>query len=64
MNQKDSEILHLSDGEVVILEISNVKLNVKIKIENSFAPGLAGLPASLPGMPYTDIPGNGKFHKL
>jgi NADH-quinone oxidoreductase subunit G len=64
MNQKDSEILHLSDGEVVILEISNVKLNVKIKIENSFAQGLAGLPASLPGMPYTDIPGYGKFHKL
>ena len=64
MNQKDSEILHLIDGESVILEISNIKMNVKIKIENSIVQGLAGLSVNLPGMPYTDIPGNGKFHKL
>jgi NADH-quinone oxidoreductase subunit G len=64
MNQKDSDILHLADGETVMLEILNVKLNVMIKIENSFVPGLAGLSVNLPGMKYLDIPGKGKFHKL
>jgi NADH-quinone oxidoreductase subunit G len=64
MNPEDSEFLQLSDGESVLLEILNMKLNVKVKIENSIVPGLAGLSVNLPGMPYIDIPGNGKFHKL
>jgi NADH-quinone oxidoreductase subunit G len=64
LNPKDSEFFHLSDEESVILEILNIKLNVKVKIENSIVPGQAGLSVNLPGMPYVDIPGSGKFHKL
>jgi NADH-quinone oxidoreductase subunit G len=64
MNQKDSEFFQLSDGESVILEILNIKLNVKVKIEKSIVRGLAGLSVNLPGMPYIDIPGRGKLHKL
>jgi NADH-quinone oxidoreductase subunit G len=64
MNPKDSEIFQLSDGELVILEILNTKLNVKVKIEKSIVQGLAGLSVNLPGMPFIGIPGNGKFHKL
>jgi NADH-quinone oxidoreductase subunit G len=64
LNPKDSEFFHLSDEESVILEILNIKLNVKVKIENSIVPGQAGLSVNLPGMPYVDIPGTGKFHKL
>jgi NADH-quinone oxidoreductase subunit G len=64
INPKDSEIFQLSDGESVMLEISNIKLNVKVKTEKSIVQGMAGLSVNLPGMPYTDIPGSGKFHKL
>ena len=64
INPKDSEIFQLSDGESVMLEISNIKLNVKVKTEKSIVQGMAGLSVNLPGMPYTGIPGSGKFHKL
>jgi NADH-quinone oxidoreductase subunit G len=64
MNPKDSEILQLSDGESVILEILNIKLKVKVKIEKSIVQGQAGLSVNLPGMPYMGVPGYGKFDKL
>jgi NADH-quinone oxidoreductase subunit G len=64
MNQKDADIISVKDGESVYLEILKTKLRVKVKIDNSLVQGLAGLSVNLPGMPFVDIPCNGKFHKL
>ena len=49
---------------MIQLEISKIKLKVKVKIENSLRQGMAGLSVNLPGMPFIDLPGSGKFHKL
>lgn len=64
MNQKDADMITLNDGDYVQLEILKISLRVKVKIENSFVTGLTGLSVNLPGMPFIDIPGFGKFHKL
>jgi NADH-quinone oxidoreductase subunit G len=64
INQKDAEILQITGGDSVHLEMAKLEINVKVKIENSIQQGLAGLSVNLPGMPYIDIPDCGKFHKL
>ena len=64
MNQKDADMVTVNDGDYVQLEILKISLRVKVKIENSLSRGLAGLSVNLPGMPFVDIPGFGKFHKL
>jgi NADH-quinone oxidoreductase subunit G len=64
MNQKDADVISLKEGDSVQLEISKVRLTLKVKIENSLQNGMAGLSVNLPGMPFIDIPGTGKFHKL
>ncbi len=64
MNQNDAGLFSLKDGDSVQLEISGISLKLKVKIENSLQNGLAGLSVNLPGMPFVDIPGKGKFHKL
>jgi NADH-quinone oxidoreductase subunit G len=64
INQKDADRFSLNDGDSVQLEILKVRLTLKVKIENSLQQGLAGLSVNLPGMPFVDIPGRGKLHKL
>jgi len=64
INQKDAGKIDMNDGDTVQLEILKTKFKVKVKIENSIVHGVAGLSVNLPGMPYFDIPGTGKFHKL
>jgi NADH-quinone oxidoreductase subunit G len=64
INQKDADIICINDGDFVQLEILEVNLKVKVKIDNSIIQGLAGLSVNLPGMPFINIPGTGKFHKL
>jgi NADH-quinone oxidoreductase subunit G len=64
LNQKDADIITVNDGDSVNLEILKIKLIVKVKIDNNVVRGLAGLSVNLPGMPFIDIPGSGKFHKL
>ena len=64
MNKKDADIITVKDGDTVQLEILKIKLKVKVKIGKSIVQGLAGLSVNLPGMPFIDIPGRGKFHKL
>jgi hypothetical protein len=46
------------------METGKLKLKVKVNIAMSIRKGLAGLSVNLPGMPFVDIPGIGKFHKL
>jgi NADH-quinone oxidoreductase subunit G len=64
ISKKDADIISINDGDYVQLEIVNVNLRVKVKIDSSIIQGLAGLSVNLPGMPFINIPGNGKFHKL
>jgi len=63
LNPKDAEELKIEDEEVIELEISTVKLSIKVKIEVSIGQGIAGLSISLPGMPFIDLPGKGKIYK-
>jgi len=64
LNQKDVEKFGAKEDDFIQLEISNNKLNFKIKIENSLKQGLAGVSVNLPGMPFIDLPSVGKFHKI
>jgi NADH-quinone oxidoreductase subunit G len=64
ISKKDADIISINDGDFVQLEIGKVNLRVKVKIDSSIIQGLAGLSVNLPGMPFINIPGNGKFHKL
>jgi NADH-quinone oxidoreductase subunit G len=64
LNQKDAESILLKDGDVTQIEISKIRMTLKVKIDNTLQKGLAGLTTGLPGMPYFDLPGKGKFHKL
>jgi NADH-quinone oxidoreductase subunit G len=64
MNQKDADIFSLIEGDIVQLELLKIRLTLKVKIGNSFHQGMAGVSVNLPGMPFIDIPGSGKFHKL
>ena len=64
MNQEDAKKIPVADGDDIQVEISNLKIKVKVKIGHTPVQGLAGLSVNLPGMPFIDIPGRGKFHKL
>jgi NADH-quinone oxidoreductase subunit G len=59
ISKNDADIIIINDGEFVQLEIRNVNLRVKVKIDSSIIQGLAGLSVNLPGMPFINIPGNG-----
>jgi NADH-quinone oxidoreductase subunit G len=64
LNQNDADIISVKEGDSIQLEILKIRLTLKVKIENSLRQGLAGLSVNLPGMPFVDIPGWGKFHTL
>ncbi len=64
MNQKDADNLAVNEGDHIQLEINKTNLNVEVKIDKGLVQGLVALSVNLPGMPFVDIPGSGKFHKL
>jgi len=64
LNQKDADTILLKGGDVTQLEIFKTRITLKVKIDDTLQKGLAGLTINLPGMPYFDLPGIGKFHKL
>jgi len=64
MNQNDLELSGVGNSDLIQLEISERKLKIKVKIENSLQRGIAGLSVNLPGMPFIDLPGRGKIYKL
>jgi formylmethanofuran dehydrogenase subunit D len=64
MNQHDLALLPVKEGDSVKLEIQGISLTLIVKKENSYNNGCAGLSVNLPGMPFADLPGKGKFHKL
>lgn len=62
LNPKDAEELKVKNNELVQLEVSKIKLSIKVRIEESIGRGIAGLTVNLPGMPYLDLPFRGKFY--
>jgi NADH-quinone oxidoreductase subunit G len=64
LNNNDAGSFLLKEGDFVQLEIGGVSLRLKVKFDDSLQNGLAGLSVNFPGMPFTDIPGKGKLHKL
>lgn len=63
INKEDAEILGAGDNDLIQLEISEINLKIKIKIENSISKGIAGLSVNLPGMQFIDLPARGLFYK-
>jgi NADH-quinone oxidoreductase subunit G len=63
MNQNDAEKICAEEGELIQLEITKVKIDLRVIIENSLHPGIAGVSIHLPGMPFLDLPGRGRFYK-
>jgi NADH-quinone oxidoreductase subunit G len=64
INQKDAGNLLFADGDQVQVEISEIKISVRIKTGTDIQPGMAALSVNLPGMPFIALPAKGKFHKL
>lgn len=64
MNQEDADYKQLKEGDIIQIEILNKAITLKVKISSAVQTGVAGLTVDLPGMPYFDLPGIGKFHKL
>lgn len=63
LNPKDAQILGVANGDFIQLEIAGINIETKVTIENSLQQGIAGLAVKLPGMPFIDLPGYGKFYK-
>jgi NADH-quinone oxidoreductase subunit G len=64
INEEDSVSRKANDGDFVMLEILNEKIKVKLKIGYGVQSGMAALSMNLPGMPFIELPGNGKIQKL
>jgi NADH-quinone oxidoreductase subunit G len=64
VNQKDADKAGIKEHDQIQLEISNNELIIKVKIDNSFPNGIAGLSINLPDMQLIDLPGLGKLIKM
>jgi len=64
LNPEDAKAIGVKDEDSVQLEIDENKLKIKVKVENSLQKGLAGLSINLPGMPFVELPGYGRFEKI
>jgi NADH-quinone oxidoreductase subunit G len=63
LNQKDSEISGVKDGDMINIEIAKSRLRIKVKVDNSLQNGIAGLIVNLPGMQFIDLPCSGRILK-
>lgn len=63
VNQKDADKIGIAEADHIRIEISDTELRIKVKIENSLPPGIAGLSVNLPEMPFIDLPAPGKLYK-
>jgi NADH-quinone oxidoreductase subunit G len=64
LNQKDADKLSVKAGDLVQLDIQNETLNIKVTIGTEIGQSIAALSVNLNLMPYIELPGCGKFHKL
>lgn len=63
LNPEDAKALDVNENEFIQLVASKIVLKIKVKIEESIGPGIAGLAVGLPGMPFMEVPGSGKLSK-
>jgi NADH-quinone oxidoreductase subunit G len=64
LNQKDADNLSVKAGDFVQLGIKNERIDLKVTIGNDIGQGMAALSVNIKAMPYIELPGSGKFHKL
>ena len=64
LNPTDGKELEIETGEWIQLETATTKFQVKVQLEDQIKMGIAGISVGLPGMPFFDVPGKGKIHKL
>lgn len=64
VNQKDADVLHIEEKDLIQLELPGNVLRIEVKIDNSLPRGIAGLTVNLPGMHFIDVPATGKITKL
>ena len=64
LNTEDGKELDVETGEWIQLETATTKFQLKVRWEDSIKKGLAGISVGLPGMPFIEVPGKGKIHKI
>ncbi len=60
MSPADAERSGSKENEKINLQIGELTLELKVVIDPSATPGILGIPAGFPGMPYLDLPAKGK----
>jgi NADH-quinone oxidoreductase subunit G len=63
MNSCDVLKIGKNENDLIRLEISQTRIETKIKIDDSLPEGIAGLSVYLPGMSFVDLPQWGKIHQ-
>jgi NADH-quinone oxidoreductase subunit G len=64
VNQKDADVFHINEKDLIQLELQGAILKSEVKIDNSLPRGTAGLTVNLPGMQFIDLPAAGKITRL
>lgn len=64
LSQKDADKLSVKPGELIELDTRDEKLRIKVRVGRDIGQGIAALSVNLDGMPYIELPGKGKFHKI
>ena len=56
LNSADAKIRRFGEAQMVGISISGLDLRLPVRIDNSLAPGMAGIPAGLPGLAGVMLP--------
>jgi len=64
LNTGDMESIGVSEGESVEMNSGNSSVILKVKIENSLKQGIAGMSATIPGVPFIELPVFAKIVKI
>ena len=57
----DAGRLGVAEGEAIELQVGETRLRLTVRLSTSLAPGVAGLPAGLPGLPFVPMPDWGQL---
>ncbi len=64
INVDDAVKSGIEDGQTVIVEVQENRLELKVRVDVSIIPGIAGISAGFPGMTFIDWPAHGKILKI
>jgi len=56
MNEKSTEILKKREGDMIIIDVNNVKAEFRIQVDAAIPSQTLGISAMLPGMEYMELP--------